>query len=208
MKSRSAALALEQPQLIHGVLQKIAGDSAIRPLWRIDYHQDKYWLLVLSKEELCFSDLVKQIGSPNEEKPWETKGYSRLLDSISEGQKWHFRIKANPTHSQTNPNQMKTRGKVYAHVTIDQQKNWLMKQSVKHGFSLNENEFDVTHTTWLRFKKQGGMTVSIKATAFEGYLEITDKNLFKECLISGIGRGKAYGLGLITIMRDRSIPNG
>ena len=34
---------------------------------------------------------------------------------------------------------------------------------------------------------------------FDGVLRITDVELFRKSLLSGMGRGKAYGMGLLTL---------
>ena len=36
---------------------------------------------------------------------------------------------------------------------------------------------------------------------FEGILEISDEEVFKQTLVDGIGREKAYGCGLLTLAR-------
>ena len=49
-----------------------------------------------------------------------------------------------------------------------------------------------------RFAK---MRVSLLAVTYEGVLRVTDAALFRRTLTEGIGRGKAYGMGLLTVMR-------
>ena len=39
------------------------------------------------------------------------------------------------------------------------------------------------------------------AVTYEGVLQVTDPEAFRNLLCQGIGRGKAYGLGLLTVMR-------
>ena len=39
------------------------------------------------------------------------------------------------------------------------------------------------------------------AVTYEGMLTVTDAELFRQALTQGIGREKAYGMGLLTIMR-------
>ena len=46
-----------------------------------------------------------------------------------------------------------------------------------------------------------GAIESASTPSFEGLLRVTDAALFREALTRGIGRGKAYGLGLLTLMR-------
>ena len=43
---------------------------------------------------------------------------------------------------------------------------------------------------------------------FEGLLEVTDEELFRNMLVNGLGRGKAYGMGLMTVMRPGNNTNG
>ena len=43
--------------------------------------------------------------------------------------------------------------------------------------------------------------VTLGCCEYEGVLEVTDADLFRAALTEGIGRGKAYGLGLLTVMR-------
>ena len=42
-------------------------------------------------------------------------------------------------------------------------------------------------------KEQGKNRVSIKGVTYEGILKVCDEDKFKELLVTGIGRGKAYG---------------
>ena len=41
----------------------------------------------------------------------------------------------------------------------------------------------------------------LREATYEGVLTVTDVDKFKELLCNGIGRGKAYGMGLLTVMR-------
>ena len=41
---------------------------------------------------------------------------------------------------------------------------------------------------------------TVKTVDFVGYLEITDLPKFKKALVNGIGREKAYGCGLLTVI--------
>ena len=42
--------------------------------------------------------------------------------------------------------------------------------------------------------------MSILGATFEGILTVTDPELFCRALTEGIGRGKAYGMGMMTVM--------
>ena len=51
----------------------------------------------------------------------------------------------------------------------------------------------------MQFSKQNGRIVTIRAVVFEGILKVTDAELFRSALASGIGPAKAYGCGLLTL---------
>ena len=45
--------------------------------------------------------------------------------------------------------------------------------------------------------------MTLLTVTYEGVLEVTDAAAFREALTNGIGRGKAYGMGMMTVMRIR-----
>lgn len=145
---------------------------------------------------------MAQFGFLDMSQPWQSRDYTQLLNRLSSGQTWQFRLKANPVKNKALAEKTE-RGKVLAHVTPEQQKTWLMNRSASCGFSLTPEQFDVTHTAWLRFYKGSGPRVTLKTAVFEGSLRIEDLQLFKQTLTQGIGRGKAYGCGLLTLARPR-----
>ena len=79
------------------------------------------------------------------------------------------------------------------------QRQWLAERAEKHGFRLEG--FDVVQSRWLRFYKKNGRPVTLLSVTYEGLLEVTDMALFRDVMTNGIGRGKAYGQGLLTVMR-------
>lgn len=52
----------------------------------------------------------------------------------------------------------------------------------------------------------GGRPVSLLSVTFEGFLTVTDADLFRCTLTEGIGRGKAYGMGMLTVVRAVDVP--
>ncbi len=198
--NRETMRALALPQLLHGAVEQSFQGERQRRLWRVDWFQEKCYLLVLSEDKPDFTDLVKQYGFPEADPAWETKDYGKLLDRLLSGQAWRFRLKANPVRS-VKEKDAPGRGKVMAHVTQEQQKQWLLKRAEDCGFSLAPDAFDVVHTQWLKFSKGAGQEVTLRTATFEGILTVTDPVRFREALLSGIGRAKAYGCGLMTLVR-------
>jgi len=89
------------------------------------------------------------------------------------------------------------RGKVFAHVTQEQQKQWLLARTEICGFMLEEDAFDVVYTQWKKFRKgtDGNREVSLRIATYEGVLTISDLERFKQTLLSGIGGKKRMVAG-------------
>jgi len=200
--------AFTSPQKLHAAVESSfppGKEKDGRNLWRIDRVDSVLYLLVLSGEKPDFSHIIDQFGWPGAEQKWETKNYTDFLEKIDLGQKWQFRLRANPVHSVKQGSSLHAqepakRGKVYAHVTVKQQEQWLLKRAAKNGFNLQEDSFRVVQQEVRQFIRRR-KPVTLGIATFEGILEVTDLTLFKRALINGIGRAKAYGCGLLTIAR-------
>lgn len=203
--------AIASPQKLHAAVEcsfPSIADKEFRTLWRIDRLSNALYILVLSDGKPDFTHIVEQFGWPGAKQKWETKKYAPLLESIEVGQKWQFRLRANPVHSVKQPGNLPEekpvkRGKVYAHVTVQQQEQWLLERAAKYGFRLQEGSFCVVQQEVKKFKRQG-QPVTLGIATFEGILEVEDVVLFLRTLTCGIGRAKAYGCGLLTIARVSS----
>ena len=191
-------LALASPNLIHGAVESAFTGERKRKLWRIDTLRGQRCLLILSEDADDWSAVCTQFGMDG--MPVETKSYDTLLNRISDGSKWQFRLRANPTVS---VKQAGERGKVLAHITTEYQMKWLAERAEKHGFSLNPEEYLVTENKWYAFRKGGRENVRMLAVTYAGRLTVTDTALFRQTLTQGIGREKAYGMGLLTVTKPR-----
>jgi len=204
-KRKATLCALTMPQKLHGAIECGFKGERRRNLWRIDWIDTNCYLLVLSETLPDFTHIAGQFGFPGTQPVWETKDYDPFLRQIEEGQVWKFRLRANPVHA-VKEKGAQGRGKIIAYGTPDQQKNWLLMRSENLGFSLEKDAFEVVHNEWKNFHKGQGENhiVSLHAASFEGILTITNADLFRKTLSEGIGRGKAYGLGMLTIVKPQS----
>lgn len=194
--------ALASPQVLHATVESSFPPGIHkqgRNLWRVERLGDALYLLVLSSEKPDFSHIIDQFGWPNSEQTAETKDYSRLLNQIETGQLWRFRLRANPVHSAKTKGDLQ-RGKVYAHVTVKQQEQWLIERSEKYGFNIEKDSFRVVQREQQKFIKRGNR-VFLGTATYEGVLKVLDAKLFKNTLVCGIGRAKAYGCGLLTVIK-------
>ena len=209
---RKSRQALAFPQMMHAAVLgsfppaiTYEAGSGSRLLWRIDYFDGQTWLYVLSETKPDFQHIVEQFGWPDSEQAWETKEYDSLLKKLENGQKWHFRLHANPVRC--------IEGKRLPHVTVEQQKQWLKDRAETNGFSFgifeiegkNYEAVDVVYRNTLQFKKlpSDKTRVTLSVATFEGILIVEDVDKLKQSLCSGIGRAKAYGCGLLTLAYEK-----
>ena len=194
---RSTMTALAAPQKFHGAVESAFSGERRRRLWRLDRLGEKLYLLLLSEEMPDLSGVVEQFGTGAAP---ESRNYDPLLARITPGSRWQFRLAANPTKSCKDAQKPAARGTVAAHCTTQYQKQWLLDRAAKHGFAVSEGAFAVTRKQTYHFKKNGTRPVTLLAVTYEGVLQVTDPEAFKALLCEGVGRGKAYGLGLMTII--------
>lgn len=208
---RGARKLLGSPQAMHAAVMSCfprsqAGDIG-RVLWRLDEIRGAKFLLITSSVKPDLRVIEEQAG-------WEQsattqyKNYGSFLNSIAAGEKYKFRLTANPTHSVRRDG---VRSKRLAHVGRRNQERWLLERCESNGFTIpqlvvgNSQEavgkaFSITssHTWNFRRNAASGRDVTLRMVSYEGLLEVIDVESFRNALVGGIGPAKAYGCGLLT----------
>lgn len=183
-------LLLSSPSKIHGTVeagrQFVPGPGRASARWRIDEVGTEARLFVVSDDKPDYQSLLGQCGVGV---PQETLDYDELLKDLATGQKVRFRLVGNPVRPDA--------GKWRAHTTAKYQLGWLDHQGSRHGFTVASAT--AHHSGFVRFGRVDGSTVTLYRTTFDGVLSIDDIEAFRAALTGGIGRGKAYGCGLMTI---------
>jgi CRISPR system Cascade subunit CasE len=67
------------------------------------------------------------------------------------------------------------------------------------GFSVDADQLDVRMLPVMQFRKQDGLPVTHGAASVSGMLRVENRDLFVESFKKGIGRGRAFGFGLLQI---------
>jgi CRISPR system Cascade subunit CasE len=206
---RDARRMLSSPQSLHaGVLAAFPASRSTpadgRILWRLDEGAHDHLLYIVSPTEPDLTHLVESIGRPTY--GWQTRDYGPFLDKMAAGDRWAFRIRANPVHS-TPAADAHSRGKRLAHVTAEQQTEWFLRQAQRNGFSIVDGtagapDLLLRSRRTLRFERRG-RTITLSTALFEGTLRVEDPAALRTALVSGIGPGKGYGCGLLTLAASR-----
>lgn len=168
-----------------------------RKLWRIDRLNNKEYLLIVSetKPSLEHLELYGVEGTA------KVKDYDHFLDQIEEGKSYRFRVTLNPVVAQMSGERGK-RGKVSPVYNYEQIK-FLNDRSKKNGFNLNENEFYIINRGHVSLKRAGHREVNLNKAIYEGRLTVVDKNTFIRILTKGLGKKKAYGFGMMTVIPEK-----
>lgn len=192
----------------------VRSDGEGRILWRLDQRVDEpqgLWLYLASPQKPDLTHLVEQAGWPLHEGLWVTKDYAPLLERLENGQRWEFRLKANPVRKVREDKGRRPRpgveGTIQAHVTVDQQIDWLLSRAADHGFAVpcgdaGEPMVVVSQRNRETFRR-GNDEVTLSTALFDGVLEVIDADLVRTALCQGIGRAKGFGCGLLTLAPSR-----
>lgn len=200
-RRRDARKLYASPQAMHAAI--LAGfppdvDPG-RVLWRVEAKGPTLTVWIVSAETPDLAHLEEQAGWPSRSTT-KSVAYAGLLNALEVGQEWAFRLIANPTHRA----QYKGQKKIFAHVTADQQVQWLLDRQEPMGVKLESSQgepaFTVLNRDVKRFRRSEA-TVTLGIATFGGLLKVVDPALLRAALVSGVGRGKAYGCGLLTLAR-------
>lgn len=127
------------------------------------------------------------------------------LDSLKPGQRFRFRLRANPNVCRG--------GKRLGLLRQEEQEAWIDRKGQQHGFSLprlasfdlieaGQDRVDVriSQKQMLHGKQLSGNHIQLFSVLYDGMLTVTQPDKFIDALQTGIGHGKAMGLGLLSVV--------
>ncbi|MHA1267513.1 MAG: type I-E CRISPR-associated protein Cas6/Cse3/CasE [Candidatus Helarchaeota archaeon] len=109
-----------------------------------------------------------------------------------EGAIYQFQLWANPTK--------KTNGKRVGMYNEEEQFQWLKRKAESGGFKILLVGITRKETIKAKANKKSP-TLTFQGVQFEGVLRILDRTTFSQTLKQGIGSGKAFGFGFLTISK-------
>lgn len=176
---RSVQHVLASQEALHAVVAA-ATDGSSRPLWRLE--QDRLYIV---SNTIHKDRLNARLGRPVIE---SRNDYDKFLNGIQQGQTRGFTITVNPSRI--------SHGKRYPLKDADSQMAWLGDKLDTAGAS---TESVVISNDEVKIFQRKGKDVTVHATTFTGTLRVQDPDRLREAILSGIGKAKAYGCGLLLL---------
>jgi CRISPR system Cascade subunit CasE len=206
---RGARRLLSSPQNVHAAVLSAFRAGAAEPsevgrvLWRVDAVGSATHLYLVSPGKPDLTHLVEDAGWPSTQ-GWVTKDYDTLLERLAEGDRWVFRLRANPTRSGRKTSESPATQR-FGHLTVAQQLAWLTARADAAGFEIPVGQLDqlqaaVVHREVIRFERRGAQ-VTLATATYEGALVVRDPVALRRTLTHGLGPAKGYGCGLLTLAR-------
>jgi len=133
------------------------------------------------------------------------KPVSAQYGAIKRGMVLAFRLRANPTRkvdTKSGPEGERRNGRRVPLMGEESLREWLERKAAAGGFSVlavdmqDEGAHSVLHGIHPAGK------LSLRAVCYTGRLIVTEPERFRAALEAGIGPGKAYGCGLLSVAPD------
>jgi CRISPR system Cascade subunit CasE len=166
-----------------------------------------------------FGRKILLLSNRDPQKPKE--GYGQLSDcleikeSFLAHKNYRFEVVINPTHcappKKSESGKIIEKGKILpikrskdapkedTENTRQKIAKWFCAKAPQWGFSVDEKYLEVREVEVKRFNK-GEYPVTLSQAKVFGYLTVTDREQFIKSFQQGIGRGRAFGCGLLQIV--------
>ena len=159
-------------------------------LFRLEEQATGFTILIQSRLKPALDNLPASYGTAR------TKSLAPLLTALTAGANVHYRIIANAT-SKLGKNTTAGRPKQVVPLYGADADRWWQRQADTAGLVLRS--LHSTQLTTVTGKRNNNTRVSHARTRFDGTATVTDPKALVEKIHTGIGRGKSFGCGLLTI---------
>lgn len=190
-RRRATMMVIGNDEALHGLVYSGTPEVKSRVLYRLDEDKAGLYLTVRSSSILDYTSVVEEYGWPR--LPYEEQvSTSTVRTDYNKNDSLSFVLRANTVRR----NGRKERT-VYSHDDLVQ---WLMDRSHVHGFRLVS--VAVLGTGHMNVTKR--RHVSMPWADYAGRLVVEDSDGFARTLSEGLGRGKAYGMGLLMVTGSKN----
>lgn len=165
------------------------GHDGDRVLFRVEPEIDgsRSSILVQSRARPDWSVL-------RDESPFATAACKTFGLTLTASAHLRFRLRANPT--------VKREGKRYGFLREEEARAWLIRKGEMVGFAVSNGRLVVRSEGTLCARRRHGRTASFQSYLFEGAIKVSDAAALTRAVESGIGSGKAFGFGLMSLAAD------
>jgi len=210
-RCREARRDLSDPYQLHSTLCRafsVPGKKCAEGefLWRLEPETDPTGyprILVQSRTIPDWTGIGVKGWLAGSDPAIDLKGRLKL-NSLKAGQRFRFRLRANPCVTRN--------GKRLGLLRLEEQEAWIARKGQQHGFSLPQlTSFDLSESSqervnvrvsqeqMLRGDQHSGNAIRIFSVLYDGILIVIEPDSFRNALRTGIGHGKAIGLGLLSV---------
>ena len=187
---RTTGIALADRSYMHKAVESCFKGDRQRPVWEIDKDGQSRHLVIISKDKPDLTSLVEQYGERGTEP--EVIAYEQYISRIEDGDAVRFHATVAPI-TQVGGHEVP--------LNLNRTKNYPLCAKDWFKRKMSEAGADVVQlfprgTEKTRFS-HGGRSMPITLMTFEGYARVKDRDSFTTMLLSGAGRKKAYGAGLV-----------
>lgn len=189
---------MTSPYGLHKAIARAFPDATDGGPGRVLYRLDEasragiFSLLVQSEKEPCWDRAALLISCLNQ--PPEYKAFSPVFPH---GQALYFRLRANPT--------VKRNGKRLGLLREEEQSAWLERKGDSGGFSVISCTV-IPEGMVMDNKRELGsaeIKLSLLSVRFEGVLRVEQSDSFLAAIENGVGSGKGFGFGLLSVASIR-----
>lgn len=131
------------------------------------------------------------------------KSVAGAYERLTAGQTLRFRLRANPTRkidTKSGPNGERRNGRRVPLEGVDAQVKWLVRKAEKHGFGILQ--VTVAASGAAETVRSHSRKCTFQGVLFEGRLVVQEPDWFRAALVNGVGPGKAFGFGLLSVGED------
>ncbi len=177
-----------------GVHQPRNGENAHGILFRVDQQLQTgvHHVLVQSNNQPSWTQLEAKQDARSEPYLLCTVESKNIAPFFQLGQQLGFRLLANPTKRLSADKGNK--GKRIGLYKVEEQIEWLERKAQQHGFEVHSALPSRQDHSQDRVHKLEFFSVQ-----FDGILQVTDPVAFLTAVQAGIGSGKAFGFGLLSL---------
>jgi CRISPR system Cascade subunit CasE len=211
-RSRAVQRDLAQPHALHQTILRAFPDNLEqtneRVLYRLDQTRNNdLHLLVQSHDAPDWSHLLHNgYLLPGAQ---ENPVVKTVTLQVQPNQRLGFRLRANPTKRLSAGTGNK--GKRIGLYKLEEQINWLQRKAAEHGFRVDSVMPSQQQRIQGHIPRKEGQAADQPAhdakffsVQFDGILQVTDPERFLNAVQAGIGSGKAFGFGLLSVAPVRT----